>query len=162
MQATFVVPMEDGQNLIVQNRIPFQIDPQWLTSMDGILTEEEINQHVENAIVSDFMQILPFIQNRTREMQEQLAEMHDPQAGEPKKHPTLIKREFNNIPSRRFHKADRDNNFKQDTCIICTDAFKSNNKIPVLPCRHDFHWKCLEEWVTKHHNVCPICKQEIS
>ena len=38
---------------------------------------------------------------------------------------------------------------------------KFNNKIPILACGHDFHWKCLETWVTKHHNICPICKEEV-
>ena len=162
MQATFVVSNEDGENMIIRNMTPFHVDPQWLESMVGVLTEEEINQQIENRLTDEFMLVLPIFRQHMREIHERVAEMDDPQAGEPKKLPTLKKYEFNNIPSRRFHKTDKDTNFKQDTCVICTDAFKSNNKIPVLQCGHDFHWKCLEQWVTKSHNVCPICKQEIS
>ena len=70
----------------------------------------------------------------------------------------ISKEKYATFTSRRFKKADALKGFHQDNCVICAEKFKSNQKIPILPCGHDFHWKCLEKWVTKQKKSCPICK----
>lgn len=47
-------------------------------------------------------------------------------------------------------------------CLICTDKFKNKDKIIILPCEHNFHKKCLQKWLTKESNKCPLCKTEIT
>ncbi|KAK7401790.1 hypothetical protein VNO78_13562 [Psophocarpus tetragonolobus] len=46
-----------------------------------------------------------------------------------------------------------------DSCIICQDEFKSQERIGVLRCEHEYHEDCLRKWLVVK-NVCPICKLE--
>ena len=54
------------------------------------------------------------------------------------------------------------NKKKDDTCSICVDDFKKNNKIIILPCLHKFHVDCLKAWFKgKKQKLCPNCKFEV-
>ena len=48
------------------------------------------------------------------------------------------------------------------TCLICTDKYISNDDIVVLPCKHNFHKKCIKRWLTQESNECPLCKVGIT
>lgn len=42
------------------------------------------------------------------------------------------------------------------TCSICTDIFKELEKIRILPCQHEFHKVCVDEWLVDRSATCPI------
>lgn len=44
-------------------------------------------------------------------------------------------------------------------CSICMEV--NNNQTMKTVCNHEFHEKCLFEWM-KHSSTCPICRKEIS
>lgn len=46
-----------------------------------------------------------------------------------------------------------------DSCIICQDEYKNQEKIGILDCGHEYHADCLKKWLVLK-NVCPICKSE--
>ncbi|XP_038691202.1 probable E3 ubiquitin-protein ligase ZFP1 [Tripterygium wilfordii] len=46
-----------------------------------------------------------------------------------------------------------------DSCIICQDDYKRQEKIGTLDCGHEYHAVCLKKWLLVK-NVCPICKSE--
>lgn len=46
-----------------------------------------------------------------------------------------------------------------DSCIICQDDYKNQEKIGILDCGHEYHANCLKKWLLVK-NVCPICKSE--
>ncbi|KAG5119587.1 hypothetical protein JHK82_034007 [Glycine max] len=48
---------------------------------------------------------------------------------------------------------------ENDSCIICQDEYKSQEKIGILQCGHEYHADCLKKWLLVK-NVCPICKSE--
>ena len=85
----------------------------------------------------------------------------DPLFSVPKPDAPISKEKYATFSSRRFKKADKLKGFHQDNCVICAENFKSNQKIPTLPCGHDFHWKCLGKWVTEHKSNCPFCKADV-
>ncbi|CAL0326533.1 unnamed protein product [Lupinus luteus] len=50
-------------------------------------------------------------------------------------------------------------NQESDSCIICQEEYKDQEKIGVLRCEHEYHADCLKKWLLVK-NVCPICKSE--
>ncbi|CAI8593186.1 unnamed protein product [Vicia faba] len=46
-----------------------------------------------------------------------------------------------------------------DSCIICQEEFKNQERIGILRCEHEYHVDCLTKWLLVK-NVCPICKSE--
>ncbi|RKP33305.1 hypothetical protein BJ085DRAFT_41573 [Dimargaris cristalligena] len=42
-------------------------------------------------------------------------------------------------------------------CAICQESIRGGQKIRQLPCRHDFHVACIDQWLTKKSSVCPLC-----
>eukprot|EP00949_MAST-11_sp_MAST-11-sp1_P001697 g1697.t1 len=53
---------------------------------------------------------------------------------------------------------DPDSEFQQDSCVICLCEFEDGDMLCVLPCKHEYHRECIEPWLLKKSNLCPICK----
>jgi len=46
-------------------------------------------------------------------------------------------------------------------CCICIEDFEPNETTKVLPCGHGYHPACIDEWLTEHSDLCPMCKRSI-
>lgn len=44
----------------------------------------------------------------------------------------------------------------QSECSICMHTFNMNDKIRVLPCKHDFHQTCIDPWLVGFSGTCPV------
>ena len=42
-------------------------------------------------------------------------------------------------------------------CSICLSAYTDGENIRQLGCSHNFHCSCLDPWLVKHQNRCPLC-----
>lgn len=60
------------------------------------------------------------------------------------------------LESRKFTK-----NEIYETCAICLDDYEEGDRLRILPCRHAYHTKCIDVWLTKNRRVCPICKRKV-
>ena len=47
-------------------------------------------------------------------------------------------------------------------CPICRESYSENSHNIILPCKHNFHVDCVDRWLLKESNLCPICKQEVT
>jgi hypothetical protein len=49
----------------------------------------------------------------------------------------------------------------ENECIICMQSYKTEDMITNLGCneRHFFHTECIEEWIRRGNNQCPICRK---
>ena len=52
----------------------------------------------------------------------------------------------------------------QQTCVICLCTFgkKWSEKVKIIPgCGHWFHASCLDEWMRRGSELCPLCKRNV-
>ncbi|XP_016415782.1 RING finger protein 148-like [Sinocyclocheilus rhinocerous] len=61
---------------------------------------------------------------------------------------------------RTLRTGDPEVESEEVSCVVCTDPFKHNEQVTVLPCRHLYHKKCIEPWLLEHP-TCPMCKYHI-
>ena len=50
---------------------------------------------------------------------------------------------------------------KTTDCTICLENFQNNDDILITGCKHLFHKKCAEKWLSSYSVKCPICKKKI-
>lgn len=48
---------------------------------------------------------------------------------------------------------------KNTCCPICLEEYVRREKVTVLPCKHDFHTRCVSEWARKNPS-CPVCRAD--
>ena len=68
----------------------------------------------------------------------------------------FIDKEIELIPIYKYMKKKK-NSFN-DVCCICFGEFYKGEYMKKLNCNHEFHKKCLDEWL-KVKNECPLCKK---
>ena len=49
-------------------------------------------------------------------------------------------------------------NLNTDECSICSVEYKPGVNINILPCNHNFHRICINQWITQHKS-CPNCRK---
>ena len=46
------------------------------------------------------------------------------------------------------------------TCVVCQAGMVAGERVRTLPCRHQYHTECIDEWLGAH-KTCPVCKAEV-
>ena len=55
-----------------------------------------------------------------------------------------------------------DSSLIEDECSICLSKYKITDMLKILPCKHGFHKKCINKWLSdEQHNKCPLCNLDI-
>ncbi|XP_077427896.1 RING finger protein 150a isoform X1 [Vanacampus margaritifer] len=70
------------------------------------------------------------------------------------------KKAISKLPVRTIKKGDKETERDFDSCAVCIEAYKPNDVVRVLPCRHVFHKHCVDPWLHVHQ-TCPMCKMNI-
>jgi len=47
-----------------------------------------------------------------------------------------------------------------EVCAVCLDEFRNNQLVRTLPCDHEFHCECVDQWLLAKR-TCPLCKGNI-
>jgi hypothetical protein len=42
-------------------------------------------------------------------------------------------------------------------CSICYCEYEEKEQLRILKCGHDYHKSCIDQWLTRHRNRCPMC-----
>ncbi|KAJ1947303.1 hypothetical protein EC988_005432 [Linderina pennispora] len=48
-----------------------------------------------------------------------------------------------------------------DPCAICLAEIAYQEVVMELPCRHRFHYDCIQKWLTTKSEQCPLCKGSV-
>lgn len=46
------------------------------------------------------------------------------------------------------------------SCAVCLSDFASGETLRTLPCKHQFHKNCIDQWLVRN-KVCPLCLRDI-
>ncbi|KAG0263550.1 hypothetical protein BG011_008614 [Mortierella polycephala] len=65
-----------------------------------------------------------------------------------------------NLPIKVFYASKLQENDPLE-CVICLEEFEDEAELRVLPCRHEYHVACIDNWLTTRKKFCPICKRDI-
>ena len=57
-------------------------------------------------------------------------------------------------------KLRRQKSSDQQTCAICIADYNNNDVLRILPCGHNFHQECIDQWLNQSL-LCPFCKRDI-
>jgi len=49
----------------------------------------------------------------------------------------------------------------QEKCVICQYEYEEGNKVMRLPCTHQYHYECIQQWL-QDNKVCPLCNAEVT
>lgn len=47
-----------------------------------------------------------------------------------------------------------------ETCAVCIETYRVADVIRILPCKHQFHKSCIDQWLLEKR-TCPMCKMDI-
>jgi len=49
----------------------------------------------------------------------------------------------------------------RDVCPICLDDYQDDDLLRILPCKHEFHAACVDQWLIHRKRYCPLCKYDV-
>ncbi|KAH7440039.1 hypothetical protein KP509_04G088600 [Ceratopteris richardii] len=71
--------------------------------------------------------------------------------------PALSKGDLKAFPVRLFSATENPN---LESCAICLEEYANGERLRELPCSHEFHMSCIDQWLTTRRPFCPICKRD--
>tara|TARA_A100001015_G_C15031922_1_gene733808 strand:- start:852 stop:1730 length:879 start_codon:yes stop_codon:yes gene_type:complete len=69
----------------------------------------------------------------------------------------MTKRQVRKLKKIKFKNKDLE---KYQVCAICLDEYIEDDELRLLPCNHEFHAKCIDEWLLKNNVKCPKCRHK--
>lgn len=65
------------------------------------------------------------------------------------------------VPPEKLSEVIKDvkTNVEKEICAICHESLVMSCCSTVIACRHTYHTKCIEKWLTEYKNTCPICRK---
>lgn len=72
----------------------------------------------------------------------------------------LTKDQIDNLSTRSYGTATVEEGEISKTCSVCINEYVAGNKLRQLPCMHEFHFHCIDRWLSEN-STCPICRQSV-
>ncbi|ELQ76335.1 putative E3 ubiquitin ligase [Trachipleistophora hominis] len=71
-----------------------------------------------------------------------------------KKRNVLSRKSLNALKKRVYTDGD-------EQCTICLQNYAKNDMIRELTCKHEFHCKCVDRWLLRSSDCCPVCRKRV-
>ena len=70
-----------------------------------------------------------------------------------------------NLDKNKYDKMIKDVEFNgksDDSCVICQEDFKKEDRLKITPCGHIFHPQCISKWLETEciRPTCPTCRHD--
>jgi len=70
-----------------------------------------------------------------------------------------------NLDKNKYDKMIKDVEFNgksDDSCVICQEDFKKEDRLKITPCSHIFHPQCISKWLETEciRPTCPTCRHD--
>ncbi|XP_053166788.1 E3 ubiquitin-protein ligase RNF6 [Hemicordylus capensis] len=72
----------------------------------------------------------------------------------------LTKDQIDNLSTRSYGNVSAEEGEISKTCSVCINEYVAGNKLRQLPCMHEFHFHCIDRWLSEN-STCPICRQPV-
>jgi len=53
-----------------------------------------------------------------------------------------------------------DDSSAEERCLVCQCGFHTGDVVKTLPCEHEYHSECIDQWLADH-DTCPLCQKSI-
>ncbi|XP_003225564.2 E3 ubiquitin-protein ligase RNF6 [Anolis carolinensis] len=70
----------------------------------------------------------------------------------------LTKDQIDSLPTRNYGSVSVEEGETSKACSVCIIEYVVGNKLRQLPCMHEFHFHCIDRWLSDN-STCPICRQ---
>ena len=67
----------------------------------------------------------------------------------------LNKEQIERLPSLKYKEGEKKGD--ENKCMVCMEDFKNEDNLRFLPCLHEFHKNCIDQWL-EMKAICPVCK----
>ncbi|CAD8066535.1 unnamed protein product [Paramecium sonneborni] len=88
--------------------------------------------------------------------ENQYYQNQDPENEERRQPQPMSSSEIKQIPTSKYKP-----NQKNLNCVVCMLDFKKSENVKILDCLHQFHAKCIDQWL-KQKGECPICRHQLN
>jgi len=82
---------------------------------------------------------------------------------EPTRNRGASRRAIDDLPTSTYHDGmDIGGGAEDDepSCPVCFTTFADGDRLRILPCKHAFHQRCIDEWLDRNAS-CPLCRRSI-
>jgi len=62
--------------------------------------------------------------------------------------------------NKRTDDDDEEEEEGEENCTICMQEFADGDSVRGLPCNHQFHQLCIDQWLNSN-KTCPVCKEAV-
>ena len=67
------------------------------------------------------------------------------------------------IIKERFTNTLTEARTEDELCPICYTEYCQGDLVTAIPgCGHEFHFDCIETWISNGNNSCPVCRAPIA
>ncbi|XP_060090753.1 E3 ubiquitin-protein ligase RNF6 isoform X2 [Heteronotia binoei] len=72
----------------------------------------------------------------------------------------LTKDQMDSLSTRSYGTTIAEESERSMTCSVCINDYVVGSKLRQLPCKHEFHFHCIDRWLSEN-STCPICRQSV-
>ncbi|CAD8101915.1 unnamed protein product [Paramecium primaurelia] len=88
--------------------------------------------------------------------ENQFYQDQEPEVEERRQAQPMRSSEIKQIPTQKYIP-----NQKNLNCVVCMIDFKKSDNVKILECFHQFHAKCIDQWL-KQKGECPVCRHQLN